>query len=48
MYTPKTNSQTVYTFMRNQTDLVLQESSGNILIFQQRPFAGFKNMSYIF
>jgi hypothetical protein len=48
MYTPKTNSRTVYTFMRNQTDLVLQESSGNILIFQQRPFAGFKNMSYIF
>ena len=48
MYTPKTNSQTVYTFMRNQTDLVLQESSGNILIFQQRPVAGFRNMSYIF
>ena len=48
MYTPKTSSQTVYTFMRNQTDLVLQDSSGNILVFQQNPISGFKNMSYIF
>ena len=48
MYTPKTNSQTVYTFVRNQTELLLQDSSGNILVFQNHPIAGFKNMSYIF
>jgi hypothetical protein len=48
MYTPQTNSQTVYTFMRNQTELLLQESSGNILVFQKHPIAGFRNMSYFF
>jgi hypothetical protein len=48
MYTPQTNSQTLYSFMRNQTELLLQDASGNLLVFQQKPVAGFKNMSYIF
>ena len=48
MFTQKTNSQMVYSFMRSQTELLLQDSSGNILVFQQHPIAGFKNMSYIF
>lgn len=48
MYTPKTNSQTVYSFVRNQTELLLQDDAGNITVFQQHPIAGFRNMSYIF
>jgi hypothetical protein len=30
---------TVYSFVRNQTDLVLQEPNGTTLVFQQRPAA---------
>ncbi|MEN8107642.1 MAG: hypothetical protein ABFS22_06490 [Pseudomonadota bacterium] len=48
MYTPKTGSTMTYTFMRNQTGLVLQEPSGNLLVFQQYPIAGISNMSYVF
>ena len=48
MYTPKTGSQTVYTFMRNQTELVLQDSSGNILVFQKNSIPGFGSMPYVF
>jgi len=41
LYTPRTNSLQVYTFVRNQTGLVLQDINGNVLVFQQRPAVGF-------
>lgn len=40
MFTPQTGSLQVYTFVRNQTELVLQDTSGQVLVFRQSPFAG--------
>jgi hypothetical protein len=40
MFTPQTGSLQVYTFVRNQTGLVLQDTSGQVLVFQQNPFPG--------
>jgi hypothetical protein len=48
LYTPRTNSLQVYTFVRNQTGLVLQDVNGNILTFQQHPAAGFGNPVHVF
>ena len=38
MFTPQTGSLQVYTFVRNQTGLVLQDASGQVLVFRQNPF----------
>lgn len=43
LYTPQTNALSVYSFVRNQTELILQEPSGNVLVFQRHPVAGFGN-----
>lgn len=43
LYTPRTRSLQVYTFVRNQTGLMLQDINGNVLVFQQRPAAGIRN-----
>jgi hypothetical protein len=40
MFTPQTGSLQVYTFVRNQTGLVLRDASGQVLVFQQNPFRG--------
>jgi hypothetical protein len=40
MYSPQTNSATRYTFMRNQSGLLLQDASGNLLRFTNRPVNG--------
>ena len=37
MYTPNTKSLQIYTFVRSQTKLVLQDTSGQVLVFKQRP-----------
>ena len=48
LYTPRTRSLQVYTFVRNQTGLVLQDVNGNVLVFQQRPVAGISNPVRVF
>jgi hypothetical protein len=48
LFTPQTNSLQVYTFVRNQTGLVLQDVNGNVLTFQQHPAAGLGNPVYVF
>jgi hypothetical protein len=40
MYSPQTNSVTRYTFMRNQTGLLLQDANGTVLRFTNRPVNG--------
>ncbi|MGB5471891.1 MAG: hypothetical protein WBQ78_00250 [Gammaproteobacteria bacterium] len=40
MYSPQTNSVTRYTFMRNQSGLVLQDASGTLLRFTNKPVNG--------
>jgi hypothetical protein len=40
MYSPQTNSVTRYTFMRNQTGLILQGVNGEVLRFTQNPVNG--------
>jgi hypothetical protein len=40
MYSPQTNSVTRYTFMRNQTGLLLQGVNGEVLRFTQNPVNG--------
>lgn len=37
LFSPQTGTVTRYTFVRNQTDLLLQESSGRLLGFHKRP-----------
>ena len=48
LYTPRTRSLQVYTFVRNQTGLVLQDVNGNVLTFQQHPVAGMSNPMRVF
>ena len=48
LYTPRTRSLQVYTFVRNQTGLVLQDINGNVLTFQQHPVAGLSNPVHMF
>jgi hypothetical protein len=43
LYTPQTGSLQVYTFVRNQTGLMLQDTSGKVLMFRQHPLAGISN-----
>ena len=40
MYSPQTNTTTSYTFVRNQTGLLLQDANGNVLSFTQNPAYG--------
>lgn len=47
LYTPQTRSVQVYTFVRNQTNLILQDSQGKILTFRKRP-DGFSNLVHTF
>ncbi len=37
LFSPQTGTVTQYTFVRNQSELVLQDASGQILAFQSRP-----------
>ena len=48
LYTPRTRSLQVYTFVRNQTGLVLQDINGNVLTFQQHPVTGLSNPVHVF
>ncbi|UCC55095.1 MAG: hypothetical protein JSU75_06800 [Gammaproteobacteria bacterium] len=48
MYTPQTRSLQVYTFVRNQTGLMLQDVNGNVLMFKQYPLAGIRNPVHMF
>lgn len=38
LFSPQTGTVTRYTFVRNQTDLILQDVSGRLLNFHKRPF----------
>lgn len=40
LYSPQTKSATRYTFMRNQSGLLLQDSTGKLLRFTNRPVNG--------
>jgi hypothetical protein len=40
LFTPQTNALTVYSFVRNQTELILQDPSGNVLVFRHHPYPG--------
>jgi hypothetical protein len=40
MYSPQTDTVTSYTFVRNQTGLLMQDASGNVLTFTQYPSNG--------
>jgi len=40
MYSPQTNTLTRYTFMRNQSGLLLEDASGNLLRFTNKPVNG--------
>ena len=37
LFSPKTGVVTQYTFARNQYDLILQDASGQVLVFRKRP-----------
>ena len=37
LFSPKTGGVTQYTFARNQYDLILQDASGQVLVFRKRP-----------
>ena len=37
LFSPQTGTVTRYTFVRNQTDLILQDASGRLLSFRNRP-----------
>ena len=37
LFSPKTGGVTQYTFARNQYELILQDASGQVLVFRQRP-----------
>ena len=41
LYSQQTGTVTQYTFIRNQTDLVLQDSTGHVLSFSKRPINRF-------
>jgi hypothetical protein len=40
LYSPKTGTVTQYTFMVNQSELMLQDASGEVLSFNKRPVSG--------
>jgi hypothetical protein len=40
LYSPQTRTVSQYTFIRNQSELVLQDATGQVLSFSQRPFSG--------
>lgn len=40
LFTPQTNALSVYSFVRNQTELILQDPSGNVLVFRHHPYPG--------
>lgn len=40
MFIPKTGSTQIYSFVRNQSSLILQDTSGQVLVFQQNPYSG--------
>jgi hypothetical protein len=40
LYSQQTGTVTQYTFMRNQTELLLQDASGMLLNFSKRPGNG--------
>lgn len=40
LYSPQTRTVSQYTFIRNQSELVLQDATGQVLSFSQRPFGG--------
>jgi len=48
LYTPQTNTMTVYSFVRNQTGLILQDTNGNTLVFQQNPVTGIRGPVTVF
>ena len=37
LFTPKTGGLMQYTFARNQSELILQDASGQVLVFRKRP-----------
>ena len=37
LFSPQTGTVTRYTFVRNQTDLLLQDATGRLLNFHRRP-----------
>jgi len=40
LYSPKTGTVTQYTFIRNQSELRLQDATGQVLSFSKRPVGG--------
>ena len=40
LYSPKTGTVSQYSFIRNQSDLLLQDASGQVLSFTKRPLNG--------
>ena len=40
LYSPKTGTVTQYSFIRNQSELMLQDASGQVLSFSKRPVGG--------
>jgi hypothetical protein len=45
LYSQQTGTVTQYSFIRNQTDLMLQDASGLVLSFSKRPI---NNMVHVF
>ena len=45
LFSQETRTVTRYTFIRNQTDLMLQDASGEVLSFKRRPGSG---ATYVF
>ena len=40
LYSPQVGTVTEYTFVRNQTELILQDATGQVLGFSLRPIGG--------
>jgi hypothetical protein len=40
LYSPQTGTVSQYTFIRNQSDLMLQDATGQVLSFRQQPVSG--------
>lgn len=40
LYSPQTGTVSQYTFVRNQSDLMLQDATGQVLSFRQQPISG--------
>ncbi len=43
MYSPQTNTVTRYTFLQNQSELLLNDGSGVLLTFRKRPASALRN-----